>query len=312
MCLHSMVFHQVKQTFNLSIEDQLVVEPIFVEIVDWLNKKRNRDEFIILYLDLSSNLGRWNQEKLLTGLLKSHFGNLLLFSNDTKSIHDNILDNHRVMIVTRRPLTVSDNIYFTVQKEQTCWWKEQDIKSFCYRNGEVREDSEELAGKTDYENLFYSRVVTNQLRYGPLNKDFIPFPSPVNFYSSNVLPLYEMGINSLATDYISNDQIEEHLWIWDSSIHIEEIAENYSQFCILLKPGADHWSLTSCKETHPILCSSVGNKEDFWVGGRLSNPQLYIPYLHSRKQIEETTVCPPGFEFKPPVYMYVLFSGMIM
>ena len=60
--------------------------------------------------------------------------------------------------------------------------------------------------------MFYSRVVTNRLRYGPLSKDFLPSPSPLNIYDKNTLDLYALGFNTLAADYIDEELAGSHIW----------------------------------------------------------------------------------------------------
>ena len=70
----------------------------------------------------------------------------------------------------------------------------------------------------------YSRVVTNQLRYGPLSKDFLPVASPVNIYANNIRALYEVGLNTLATDYIDEEQMKSHIWTWSHSLNVMPVS----------------------------------------------------------------------------------------
>ena len=87
----------------------------------------------------------------------------------------------------------------------------------CYSNGEVRTDLKDF--------LTYSRVVTNQLRYGPLSKDFLPIASPVNIYANNIRGMYELGVNTLATDYIDEEQMKSHIWTWSPSLNVKNSFE---------------------------------------------------------------------------------------
>ena len=76
-----------------------------------------------------------------------------------------------------------------------------------------------MAGKSQ-QPAFYSRVVTNRLRYGPLSKDFLPSPSPVNIYDKNTLDLYALGFNTLAADYIDEELAGSHIWIWSRDLEV--------------------------------------------------------------------------------------------
>ena len=209
------------------------------------------------------------------------------------------------MIITRNPLSSPTTIFFNTNSPQTCFWKECDIKHICFANGTVRFGSEELAGKTNQTDLFYSRIVTNQLRYGPLSKDFIPLPSPVNFSPINVFDLYGLGVNSLATDYISNEQIQQHFWLWDDTLLMDQLASNYERYCALMKSNGK-WSVALCSETHATLCQNNINHENYRIGGSISNPHLLIPLLHDHKNVKEEleSICPYGFSFQPPVSLY--------
>lgn len=177
----------------------------------------------------------------------------------------------------------------------------------CYSNGEVRKNLK------DYMN--YSRVVTNQLRYGPLSKDFLPVASPVNIYANNIRALYELGVNTLATDYIDEEQMKSHIWTWSPSLNVDDssdlnckitqLREGINELCVAVDTGSGVWTITLCKETHPILCRSAVNNTDFIIGGYLSHPQLNIQKLHNASHLEETTVrlnpCPFGYVFVPPI-----------
>lgn len=282
-----------------------MVEPIFDEIVRWLNEPRNRDEFITLYLDLSTNLKRWKQEQALIDQIESSFSSLIIHSNTTLTLRQNIQANRRVMIVTRNPLSVATTLFFNTNTPASCFWQERDIKQICFSNGTVRAESEKLAGKTDHTHLFYSRIVTNQLRYGPLSKDFIPFPSPVNFSPINVFDLYGIGVNSLATDYISNDQIQQHFWLWEDTLSIEQLAKKYAHLCVLMKSNGK-WNVAPCNESRAVLCRSEDNHEHYAIGARISNPHLFIPSLHEEEKVRDEAqfICPDGFSFNPPVSLY--------
>ena len=255
---------------------------------------------IILYLDISSNLQRWKKETKLVELFLHSFSSLLLFPNSTSSLHDNILKNHRVMVVTRQPLSLPSSCFFSLESATCCWWHEEDIKTFCYSSGEVKPSSEAFAGKTG-ESIYYTRVVTNQLRYGPLSKDFLPFPSPVNLHTKNIHSLYEFGVNSLAIDYIELSHMNDTLWLWDQSLNWTRLLHTYHDSCVVLRNHK--WNVVPCKETHAVLCQHLIDHDQFIIGNRISNPQLFLPFLYTRNsnRNHNMSFCPYGFIFKPPV-----------
>lgn len=266
---------------------------------------------IILYLDISSNLHRWKKETMLAELFLHSFSSLLLFPNSTSSLQDNILQNHRVMVVTRQPLSIPSSFFFSVESPTCCWWHEEDIKTFCYSSGEVKPSSEAFAGKTG-ESIYYTRVVTNQLRYGPLSKDFLPFPSPVNLHTNNTHSLYELGVNSLAVDYIEPSQVNEHLWLWDKTLNWTSLLKTYYNSCVVMR---DHmWNVVPCKETHAVLCQHEFYHDRFIIGNRISNPQLFLPSLYTRNRNRNNNMsfCPYGFLFKPPINLYMIGKIEIM
>lgn len=286
----------------------MLLEPILKEIADWLSEERNRDEFIILYLDISVNIKKRNQEKQLVDLLENYFSPFLLVNNassiDSQSLQDAISQNHRVFIATRRPLSIPSTFIFSTSSQTCCHWKEFDISLFCHRNGSIRWEQEYLAGKVNLP-IYYSRIVTNQLRYGPLSKDFLPFPSPTNFYPANIHSLYSMGVNSLAADYLSNEQIQQHFWVWNpdvfSTYSFETIAASFEQFCVFMNATSPSWLLRNCGEVHPVLCQHSLYHEVFVVGKSLSHPESFIPFYHSPNQRNVSNPCPAGFGFKPPM-----------
>ena len=110
-------------SFNgIPAEDQLLAIPVLEEIADWLKKKCNRDEFVILYLDTSDNLVRWKQVRELRTIILSTFDQLLIrpSSNSTMRLYDLIKMNKRVMIVSRRRFTEMDDIFFYTNTNATC------------------------------------------------------------------------------------------------------------------------------------------------------------------------------------------------
>ena len=72
------------------IEDQLRIENVLEEIRAWLEESRNRDELIVLYLDVSGNLIRWKQEDALASAFESSLGTYLLRRNDTGSLVEQV------------------------------------------------------------------------------------------------------------------------------------------------------------------------------------------------------------------------------
>ena len=149
---------------------------------------------------------------------------------------------------------------------------------------------------------FYTRVVTNQLRHGPLSKDFLPVPSPVNLHGVNIQALYGLGVNTLATDYIDPLQMREHVWAWDSTLNVTQLRRAYAQYCVMMKANTITWSVAPCQETHPVLCQHSKDLHVFVKGALLTNPQLMIPVLHSDPSWEWSSkhVCPEGYAFSPP------------
>ncbi|KNB43840.1 hypothetical protein JH06_2226 [Blastocystis sp. subtype 4] len=288
-------------SFNgIPSEDQLLLRPVLEEIATWLNLPRNRDEIVIIYLDTSSNLIRWNKVDDLIMEFVSVLDSLLILPFDELNLQKLIAVNKRVMVVSRRVFPGGDSLFFYTNTPQTCQyplWQEYDIDNVCYSNGEVRTDLKDF--------LTYSRVVTNQLRYGPLSKDFLPIASPVNIYANNIRGLYELGVNTLATDYIDEEQMKSHIWTWSPSLNISQLHEEIKELCVAVDTGSGRWTVTLCKETHRILCRSAVNKTDFIIGGYLSHPQLSIPRLHNVSYTEEATIslnpCPFGYVFIPPI-----------
>lgn len=117
-------------SFNgIPAEDQLLAIPVLEEIANWLKKECNRDEFVILYLDISDNLARWKQVRELRTIILSTFDQLLIRpssssssspSNSTIRLYDLIRMEKRVMIVSRRRFTEMDDIFFYTNTSATC------------------------------------------------------------------------------------------------------------------------------------------------------------------------------------------------
>lgn len=113
-------------SFNgIPAEDQLLAIPVLEEIANWLKKECNRDEFVILYLDISDNLARWKQVRELRTIILSTFDQLLIrpsssSSNSTIRLYDLIRMEKRVMIVSRRRFTEMDDIFFYTNTSATC------------------------------------------------------------------------------------------------------------------------------------------------------------------------------------------------
>lgn len=145
-------------------------------------------------------------------------------------------------------------------------------------------------------------MVTNQLRYGPLSKDFLPAPSPANLHEGNVRALYGLGINTLATDYIDPLQMREHVWAWDASLDVAEVRRANGTLCVVMRTNTTTWSVAPCRETRPALCQHAENLDVFVKGALLSNPQLAIPLLHEDSSLAWSSehVCPEGYVFSPP------------
>lgn len=297
------------------IEDQLRIENVLEEIRAWLEESRNRDELIVLYLDVSSNLIRWKQEDALASAFESSLGTYLLRRNDTGSLVEQVRQNKRVVLVSRRSLQSAGDIYHYTSSPSTCSypccvdalflnhrWTEYDIGVFCDKTGKMRSGMEKKAGKEDPENPFYTRIVTNQLRYGPLSKDFIPIPSPVNIHNGNAQDLYRVGVNTIATDYIDPVQMKDHVWAWSHTLNVSSLRDSYAEYCVVMKPNRTAWSLTLCRETHAVLCQHEKNPHLFVKGAVVSNPQLFLPLLHSVSShvANASSLCPDGYVFSPP------------
>ena len=180
-------------------------------------------------------------------------------------------------------------------------WTERDIAEFCFPSGEIRNNVEILAGKMNISSKYYSRVVTNQLRYGPLSKDFLPVPSPVNFFSENTKRLYEVGINSLAADYLGNDEVNLHIWLWNPHLDVAALALHYREMCVFMEKETGLWNVMHCSYSLRTLCKNNSNSTQYTAGALISNPQLFISPLHvvSIKNYSQI-VCPMGYSFQPP------------
>lgn len=213
-------------------EDQLLLRPVLEEIKRWMELSRNRDEIVILYLDTSENLIRWKKVDELVSIFQSVFGSLIIPPQPDLDFLHLLSQKKRLMIVSRRAYPGTDSVFFSMDSAFTCQyplflcriilhptWKEQDIEKVCRADGSVQSDKEALAGKAQ-QPVFYSRVVTNRLRYGPLSKDFLPSPSPVNIYDRNTLDLYSLGFNTLAADYIDEAAASNHIWTWSRDLNV--------------------------------------------------------------------------------------------
>lgn len=80
----------------------------------------NRDEFVILYLDLSANLKRWNQEEALSDAFYSILGDRIVFANDSRPLLELVRSNKRIVVVSRRPIENRDGLYHFTESESTC------------------------------------------------------------------------------------------------------------------------------------------------------------------------------------------------
>lgn len=180
-------------------------------------------------------------------------------------------------------------------------WTERDISEFCFPSGVIRANVDILAGKVDGSIRYYSRVVTNQLRYGPLSKDFLPAPSPVNFFSKNTQDLYSLGINSLAADYLGDQEVRDHIWSWKPNLNMSFLSLHFQEMCVFMEKETGLWDVMYCSYSLRALCKSDNNSTQFLAGARLSNPQLYISPLHNKRNINFSQhICPTGYSFKPP------------
>ena len=181
-------------------------------------------------------------------------------------------------------------------------WTERDIGVFCYSSGDIRNNTEYLAGKTNSSNRFYSRVVTNQLRYGPLSKDFIIAPSPVNIYAGNAQDLYRLGINSLATDYIGTDESKDHIWSWRRDLDVKSLGQHFRDYCVVMEKDTGLWNVELCSSSLHVLCKNNTDPMEYVIGALVSNPQLILSELHGNRLSRESShVCPFGYSFKPPI-----------
>lgn len=102
------------------IEDQLRIEIVLEELREWLAQTRNRDELIVVYLDVSDNLVRWKQEEALAKTLEEVLGEYLIRTNETASLHELVRRNKRVMLVSRRQLHNPFHTTFFTLTNSTC------------------------------------------------------------------------------------------------------------------------------------------------------------------------------------------------
>ncbi|KAK8795377.1 hypothetical protein WA588_004221 [Blastocystis sp. NMH] len=295
-------------SFNgIPAEDQLLLRPVLEVVRQWMELPRNRDEILILYLDTSVNLIRWKKVEELVSIFQSVFGSLIIPPQPDLDFRRLLVQKKRLMIVSRRVYPGADSVFFSMDSAFTCQYPLflQDIEKVCHSDGTVRRDRASLAGKS-HQSVFYSRVVTNRLRYGPLSKDFLPSPSPVNIYDKNTLDLYALGFNTLAADYIDEELAGSHIWTWSRDLEVAAIRDRLNETCVAMEVGVPRWTVATCRETHRVLCRSAVNETDFVVGNYRSSPQLLIPLLHSAEKHTHVPVdeCPFGYLFFPPISTY--------
>ena len=108
-------------SFNgIPAEDQLMLTSVLEEIAEWLKEKRNRDEFVILYLDMSENLVRWNQIANLRQAILDSFGHLVIQPSEGWSIRENIRNSRHLMLVCRRRFEGMDDLFFYPETAASC------------------------------------------------------------------------------------------------------------------------------------------------------------------------------------------------
>ena len=108
-------------SFNgIPAEDQLLMTSVLDEIADWLREERNRDEFVILYLDTSENLVRWNQVTTLRQAILDSFGNLVVRPSTEWSIRESIRHGQRLMLVSRRQFDGMEDLLFYPETTASC------------------------------------------------------------------------------------------------------------------------------------------------------------------------------------------------
>ena len=90
------------------------------ELSEWLAQPRNRDELVVVYLDVSDNLVRWKQEEALAKTLEASLGAYLIRTNETTSLHELVRRNKRVMLVSRRRLQNPFHALFFTLTNETC------------------------------------------------------------------------------------------------------------------------------------------------------------------------------------------------
>ena len=103
-----------------NVEDQLRIETILEEIRNWLENPSNRDELIVLYLDVSANLKRWKQEEALSMAFWSILGDRIVLNNDTRPLLELVRSNKRIIVVSRRPIENSYQLFHFTGQENTC------------------------------------------------------------------------------------------------------------------------------------------------------------------------------------------------
>ena len=108
-------------SFNgIPAEDQLLLASVLDEIAEWLREERNRDEFVILYLDTSENLVRWNQVPSLRQLILNSFGNMVVRPSEGWKIRESVRNGQHLMLVSRRRLDGMDDLLFYPETTASC------------------------------------------------------------------------------------------------------------------------------------------------------------------------------------------------
>lgn len=64
---------------SIPASEQRHVESAIEEIADWIHRRENQDEFVILFFDDQSNLGKWHKVQQLIQYINNHFTRSELF-----------------------------------------------------------------------------------------------------------------------------------------------------------------------------------------------------------------------------------------
>lgn len=306
-----------RPSFNgISAGEQPLAQTIVEEIANWLNEPRNRNEFVILYLDTSSNVNTLNITQSLVEIFESAMGDMIVRSDDSTnrdilrrgSMRTLAKQGKRVMIVSRREFKTHKGLVFAKSEDTTCSWNEPQIALFF---DPIRHSFDEsacfLAWKKNPSKIKYTRLMTNQLMYGFANSLFVPAASNgINIMGKNIHQLMECGANTLGTDLLTYDHIMSSIWTWDPLLNIEELKEIYPAMCTAFNTTNGRWTVVPCESELRVICQGVKDPSQFVVSvSSLRHPEVYLlNMLDKPVDTQWMSICPSGFGFTAPSTAY--------